>query len=94
MHFISSGKDFFISNVTLSPPQYTITYILPIFFKSVDDEVNEIEQSFAVIAHIGDDVPLDVGCFKVTNEATECFGRYGAFKVNIIDDDGKNNSEQ
>ena len=66
----------------------TTSYQFPTFFEVVDDEVNEIEQSFAVIARIED---THVGCFKVVVGATECFGQYGAVQVKISDNDGKKN---
>ena len=90
LHLISSGKDFIISTVTYPVPVMTTSFQFPAFFEVVDDEVNEIEQSFAVIARI-EDTPPDVGCFKVVVGATDCFGRYGAIQVRISDNDGKKN---
>lgn len=87
LHLISLGKDFLKSTVTFPAPVMTTSYQVSTFFEVVDDEVNEIEQSFAVIARI-EDTP---GCFKVAVGATECFGQYGAVQVRITDNDGKKN---
>ena len=72
------------------------TYTIEKCFTAVDDDLNEVRQSFALIAEIGDDVPSDcfVGyigltdcrCFQIE---TECFGR-GATEIRIADNDCKN----
>ena len=73
------------------------TYIIEKFFTVVDDDLNEVEQSFVLIAEIGNDVPsncfvygvglTDCSCFQTQDGDTECFGRSGA---RIIDNDCKN----
>ena len=45
------------------------TYIIQKFFTVDDDDLNEVEQSFALIAELGDDIPSN--CFVVM----EGFGR-------------------
>ena len=72
---------------------------MPEFFVINDDNINEVEQSFAVVAKIGDDVPDDcyvksVGltecsCFQTQIGDTECFGRSGATEIRITDNDCK-----
>ena len=54
----------------------------------IDDDVNEIEQSFALVAEIGDDVPDRFACFQRQVGNTECFGRTGATEIKIVDNDG------
>ena len=53
-----------------------------------------------MVAEIGPDVTntcyvdgvgiTECSCFKTQNGPTDCFGRRGATKIRIIDDDGKN----
>ena len=54
----------------------------------IDDDVNEIQQSFALVAVLGDDVPDDFACFQRQVGDTECFGRTGATEIAIGDNDG------
>ena len=58
---------------------------IPQFFTIVDDNIDEPEQSFAVVAEIGDDVPESISCFKVSVRSTDCNGRHGATKIRIND---------
>ena len=50
---------------------------------TIDDDVHEIEQSFALIAEIGDDVPERLACFQRQVGDTECFNRTGATKLEL-----------
>ena len=54
-----------------------------------DDDIDEIEQSFALVAEIGDDVPDSFACFQGQVGDTECLGRTGATEIKIMDNDGK-----
>ena len=54
-----------------------------------DDEIDEIEQSFTLVAEIGDDVPDSFACFQRHVGDTDCFGRTGATEIRIMDNDGK-----
>ena len=69
------------------------TFELPEFYSIVDDEINEVEQSFALVAEIGPDVTdtcyvngiiSECSCFKIEYE---CFGRSGATEIRITDND-------
>ena len=100
------GADFFEEciNVTV-PAAETLgsqTYIIENFFTVVDDDLNEVEQSFALIAEIGDDVPSncfvmmeglgrDCSCFQKQVGELVCFGdgRKGATEIRITDNDCK-----
>ena len=78
------------------------TYTIEKFFTVVDDDLNEVEQSFALTAEIGDDVPfncfveevgsiLDCSCFQTQDGDIDCFGdgRSGATEIRITDNDSK-----
>ena len=54
----------------------------------IDDNIDEDEQSFAVVAEILD-VPENISCFQIQAEITECSGNQGATKIRIVDNDGK-----
>ena len=58
----------------------------------VDDNIDEDEQSFAIIAEIGADVPDAVACFQAEEGQTDCFGRRGATEIRITDNDRKYNT--
>ena len=57
-------------------------------FRVIDDDVNEIDQSFALVAQLGD-VPESFACFQRPGDGTDCFGRTGATVIKIMDNDGK-----
>ena len=50
--------------------------------------MNEITQSFALVAVLGNDVPDSFACFQRYVYDTDCFGRTGATSINIADNDG------
>ena len=97
------GADFSDQCTTVTVPAATTpgfqTYTIPTFFTVVDDNINEVEQSFAIVAEIGDDVPSncfvegvgssDCSCFQTGVGETQCFGRRGATRIRIIDNDRK-----
>ena len=58
------------------------------FFTVYDDNIDEDEQSFAIVAEIID-VPNNVTCFQIGVGMTECLGYRGATRIRIIDNDGK-----
>ena len=102
---LSIGADFFDECTTVTVPAAntlgTQTYTIQKFFTVVDDDLNEVEQSFALIAELGDDIPSncfvemeglsDCSCFQTQVGDTECFGsgRGGATEIRIIDNDRK-----
>ena len=76
----------------------TQTFELPEFYSIVDDEINEVEQSFALVATLGLDVTAtcdvdgvisECSCFQTAVGETECFGRSGATEIRITDNDRK-----
>ena len=70
-------------------PANTNNLEIPQFFSVVDDNIDEYEQSFAIVAEIGPDVPDGVSCFQIAEGETECFGRRGATEIGITDNDRK-----
>ena len=62
--------------------------------------INEVEQSFALTAEIGDAVPSncfvegvglsDCSCFLTPNSVSLCFRQSGATEIRITDNDRKN----
>ena len=69
----------------------TQTFELANFFQVIDDDIDEIDQSFAIVAELGPDVPdtpFNFSCFQITR-GTQCFGRRGATEIRITDNDRK-----
>ena len=67
-------------------------FVIPEFFQVVDDDIGEVEQSFAIVAEFGPDVievPFNFSCFQLQAGETECFGRRGATEIRITDNDRK-----
>ena len=63
------------------------------FLVIVDDNIDEDQQSFVIVAEMGPDVPDGVSCFQVTEGAAQCHGRQGATEIRIIDNDRKHNKD-
>ena len=81
--------DFRGEPVTVVVPAGSHTFTVPEFFTIVDDDIDEDQQSFAIVAEIGPDVPENVSCFQPAYGYTECFGRRGATEIRIDDNDRK-----
>ena len=75
--------------MSVTIPANRQTYDIPQFFSIVDDDVDEVDQSFAIVAEIGPDVPEGVSCFQFSAGETECQGRRGATEIIITDNDRK-----
>ena len=56
-------------------------------FLVIDDNVNEVEQSFALVAVV-EDVPEGLACFE---SVLGCSGNTGATRITIYDNDGMSN---
>ena len=87
--FSPIGADFSNELVTVVVPAGSHTFTVPEFFTIVDDDIDEDEQSFVVVAEIGPDVPDNVSCFQQGIGHIECFGRRGATEIRITDNDRK-----
>ena len=62
-------------------------FTVPLFFTIEGDDIDEDEQSFAIVAEIGHDVPENISCFQTGIGETECYGRRGATEIRITDID-------
>ena len=75
------------------------TFQLPQSFSVIDDNINEVEQSFALVAEILNVVPTtcfdnniiltQCSCFKTELSESNCYGRTGAIEIRIRDNDCK-----
>ena len=75
-------------SITVTVPELQLSFELPSFIINIlDDDLDEDEQSFAVVANI--DVPDVFSCFQLFLGDVECHGRLGATEVRIEDDDGE-----
>ena len=84
--------DFTHSTIIVEIPAYVDgVFELPNdLFSVIDDNINEIEQIFAVVAEVGADVPDGISFFqtKILGEII-CHGRSGATQIIIEDNDCK-----
>ena len=87
--FSPIGADFSNELVTVVVPAESVTFTVPEFFTIVDDDIDEDEQSFAIVAEIGPDVPENVCCFQLGVGEIQCHGRRGATEIRITDNDRK-----
>ena len=77
------GADFNTTSITITVPAGTEgEFVIPNTFV-FDDMINEIDQSFALVGVLGDDVPDRFACFQGRNS-----GRTGATTIKIEDNDG------
>ena len=86
-----AGVDFSNMAKTFRVPGNINEYIIPNFFTVTDDDINEIDQSFALVAELGPDVPDDLACFQIIAGTPDCLGsgRLGATEIRITDNDGR-----
>ena len=78
-----SGADFSVDSITVTVPADRRQLELPQFFTIFDDDIDETEQqSFAVVAEVGPDVPEAASC-----SLTFCSDRKRATAISIIDND-------
>ena len=87
--FIYLGNDFSNTSYMVTVPATegtnvaSGTFTIPINFTIIDDDIDEIEQSF------GPDVPDNFTCFQIKEGDIKCRGRKGATQIKIIDTDRK-----
>ena len=86
--------DFSGSPVNITVPADSRTFQIPSSNMSSlitinDDNIDEDEQSYAIVAEIEQDVPDGISCFMIAEGATTCFGRRGATEIRITDNDRK-----
>ena len=87
------GADFRAASITITIPAGTTEFDISNRF-SFDDNINEMDQSFALVGVLGDDVPERFACFQRRTGDPLCFGRTGATTIRIEDNDGKLQSVQ
>ena len=83
------GSDFSPQSTTLQVPANRESYEVESFLVIIDDNIDEDQQSFVIVAEIGQDVPDGVSCFQITEGAAQCHGRQGATEIRIIDNNRK-----
>ena len=81
--------DFSDTSINVTIPANRRSFTIPTFFTINDDNLDEDEQSFEIVAEIGPDVPDGVSCFQIPNADAECQGRRGATEIRITDNDRK-----
>ena len=86
----NAGDDFTNASFTVQVPasEASGTFVIPKNFGIIDDDINEIEQSFALVAELGEDVPDRFVCFQTKEGSRDCLGRRGATEIRIVDNDG------
>ena len=86
---LSIGQDFDATIINKRiPPSSTTRQVTQniVFF---NDNINEIEQSFVLVAELGPEVPDQFACFQVAfgDAASVCRGRVGVTGIRIRDND-------
>ena len=78
--------DFSADTIVVTIPADRTTFPVSTFFTINDDNIDEDEQSFAIVAEILD-VPEDISCFQTAPGTVPCFGTCGATEIGITDND-------
>ena len=87
-YFALVVDDFYTNSTTIIIPAGTTDFeINNTFFRN--DVTNEIDQSFALVGVVGDDVPDGLSCFQRRTGDPLCFGRTGGTTIKIEDNDRK-----
>ena len=85
-YFALVDADFNTTSITITIPNGTIEIEITYRF-FFDDEITEIDQSFALVGEVGDDVPNGFACFQRRTGDPLCFGRTGGTTIKIEDND-------
>ena len=93
-HYLLKGADFTDDCKEFTVPNFATggnTFSLEEFFIVHDDDIDEVEQIFALIASLGSDVPDGVACFQERVGDSDCIndGRRGVTRIRITDNDRK-----
>ena len=83
--FLLSEDDFSAHLIVIEVPASSQSIEIPMFSVIEDDNFDEYEESFAVVAEI--DVPEHIGCFQIPVGSTGCLGRRGATEIRVSDND-------
>ena len=86
-----TGKDYndMTRNITITALANRRDYTIEDSVQVFDDFIDEVEQSFALIAELGPDVSDRYACFQRKENEDTCLGRRGATRISITDNDGK-----
>ena len=84
--FCLSEMDFSSGTINITIPANRMSFEIQTFFSITDDDINEIQQSFAIIADIID-VPENISCFQHAIGESICQRRRAATAIRIIDND-------
>ena len=88
LFYLCPGEDFTDTPISITIPANREAFDIPAFFNISADNIDEYEQSFALVAEIGQDVPENTSCFQ-SAVSLGCFGRRGATEIRITDIDRK-----
>ena len=80
--------DFSDSTINVIIPANSTTFQVSTFFTIYDDNIDEDEQSFALVADILD-ISENISCFQTAPGTIPCFGTRGATEIRITDNDRK-----
>ena len=83
-----TGRPFTIT-IPPTPNDPTSEFVIPENFIVIDDDVNEVQQSFVLVAQLGYDVPDEFACFQRCSSDTDFCRRTGAAEIMIVDNDRK-----
>ena len=84
--FCLSDRDFSSGTINITIPANRMSFEIPNFFAINDDDISEVQQTFAIIADIID-VPENISCFQRATGESICQGRRGATAIRITDND-------
>ena len=87
VHFCFTGVDYDDRVFVRTIPSSTTSHVLSQDIRIYEDNVNEIEQRFALVGMLGGEIPEEFACFQVTFGEAECRGRVGATGIRIRDND-------
>ena len=82
------NPDFSNNSITVTIPAGRTSFEIHTFFTVNDDNIDENNESFAVVAELLD-VSDKIGCFQTEYGDTDCFGLRGAVGIIIADNDRK-----
>ena len=82
--FCSSDRDFSSRTIKITIPVNRMSFEIQTFFNITDDDINEVQETFAIIADIID-VPEKISCFH--RSQLLCQGRHAATAIRIFDND-------
>ena len=96
MQSLSTEHDFTTASFRITIPPSEVEcgeYVIPQLFTIIDDDIDEVVQSFVLVGEIGADVPESFTCFQIEEGETECnanmepTARFGATRIRINDND-------